>query len=732
MHRNIITILKNLTTKFDLNKLDNLIKTNKHLVKESYSLNYEYLTKNDLMRAFIFLVGFRFKDDPVLATTILLNCLEDCDSKNMNIIFKFKLVLDENTIKMIKNYIKIHGCRRYVRKFLIRKKIFYEDAFVYNIEELNKVLQDKNVNNKYTKETIFKICATINTPKFKHTKSLLKTLSIDKLIPYFPKLNKRGIRNIQILNSQGNFKTSIMPITGKGEIEDFKMNNTFNDILKYFLKDISIKSFYDADIIINYFNQKMKNIKKKEIKDKDNEFYNSDDSNSLIITNRIDETLHITEYSTFKNEFINKVIIPKIKSHNFYNRYIGINFFLTIAENNDIEYYKDCILDLVFDKCHEIRDSVKGFIPRIITNYFSYITYLKSDDVAIIDGTINILEYESPDKIFAYFNENILKIIINENYENINCSDKDFFLNLNDQDKIKKIIKTPIYGFIKYFATFKYKNKTLKKLISYIHKYTIKRTKKIYWKTCKECCHYFYKIGKYDKIMKTLLKTDHFGIISNIKSFLKFKNFKNKKWLEKGINKLRNRKKIVRRGGGLGVYFLILIRNGENYKSIKTELIKVLSNDGENFDTFVFNSSDRNEIIIINCLNIFYGIMEYSILKDIFFYFDLSLKALLSNSFGIKNCGCGIFCMLMKKINNKYDTLERFFKIYLEYKDLFKLYFDEGIKSKNKEIIYFILYIYDKKCLLDEKEIELVKKSKLYGEFIYLKATNILTKYINA
>lgn len=737
MKREIIDTLKKLKTKIDLNDLLKLQINNEHINPTVYCLESELFTKYEVLELFINLVGSNLKKNQDLATKILLNCLEDANLFICKLIFKKKLLINDDTKGILKRYINVNGIRTIICKLFIKNNMFFEDEHIYDIEKLNNIinnLENVDTNSIYNNEILFKICRTINTSEFKYTKKTLKQIPIDKLAYYLPKLKKKGIKNFEIL-SGNEFHKYIEVLKdkyyGSDWIEFIKKIDNFLELYNFFLTLKINDSINSIIIFMKHFKCKINELKKNS--GLDNKAYIEKCGNKIKFDDLNIKKYGMTCFDHFKSCFMYNVIIPKCKSFNFHNRYLGINLFIEMYENEDIYNNKDMIKRLIFDKSNEIRDLAKIFISFVIENYSDYINKLQSDDVAMIEGAINILEYEDKNKVYNHFMEYVLNKVdaygtceYMMELSALKISKKILSANINEE-KIKKMIKMPIYGFIKYFGHVKYIDKQLQNLIIYIHKYTIKKTKKYYWKTCKECCYYFNQIGNHERVMNTLLKTDHFGIISNIKLFVTSDNINLSKLLEKGSKKIIDKKNCIRKSGGLGVYYSILIKNKNNYTEIRNSLIRLMfvNNNTANYENIEFI---KNETIVVHCLNIFNNIIECHLFDDIELYFVLVFKALLCDSFNIKNCGCTIYCMLLQKITTRYKNINIFLNIHANCRNLIFRFLEKGLSNINKDVVYFILFLYSDLNLLTKDEIEKIEEAKKFKELILLKANHILKK----
>ncbi|KAM0674950.1 hypothetical protein GVAV_001289 [Gurleya vavrai] len=255
----------------------------------------------------------------------------------------------------------------------------------------------------------------------------------------------------------------------------------------------------------------------------------------------------------------------------------------------------------------------------------------------------------------------------------------------------------------------------------------------IIWRTLKEISVYYgNKIKNLDDIYyleEIMFKINHLGIYTHIYNILieKFKIIKcEESEIYLKINKIfheieKNNFELSRKGAGV----CLLILSFTSFEKYKYSIINFIINTLTK-KIVKIEKKDAKVIylnILIKLVNSLQNINEHEIYisKLTQFAFELSN----SNEWEIKNAVVILFSNIVSKIFGK-DAWNRNCKKDVINDNFRNEIYKTIIKTNNDNIIYMILLVYDRLTILDENEIEVIKKYTKHKGLIRLKARKIL------
>ncbi|KAM0680424.1 hypothetical protein GINT2_001484 [Glugoides intestinalis] len=509
------------------------------------------------------------------------------------------------------------------------------------------------------KKDIIRLLETINTRQFSNTKDLIKLL-IDQNSKYLPALTEIGYRNLQKI---GKIDLIASQYSYKHRSETIRV--------EYFRKINDFSSLFQF-IKFNQFIYENTNVKHLaglfEIK----------------IRVFLDTS---EEFSTNINCLYHKVLKKMCESQNPVRRCFGTALLCVLLKYKPEIVDLQLLCDLIYDVSIEIRRLASQFIYLFDSNPEQHLQLLISNETHKICGASMFLAATPPEPIF--------KLLV-EVFESGN-----------------ELLYGPMHCLnLMGYRTDEYKNFVMKVYNKYAQRN---------WKIMKECCMHFKLLERDDIIITCLLRAEHLGLICTIKEMINVEKLEIEWLIKKGIEEITKKTNNVRKSGGISQYFVLLIKNRQNYPRLKESLLELLGT------TPTLKTLNCDETVLFHTLNAFISIFD-DYADDYGFFLRLGFLSVDNISFNIKNCGFVLLCAVFKKILISQQSFDVFF---ISFKDIRKCICDIlecAIQKKNKYSVFFVLFIFQNMKSKTEYEIELIRKCKEFGGMIQFKALSITGK----
>ena len=520
-----------------------------------------------------------------------------------------------------------------------------------------------NINEDDRISIIKRLFQFINTSEFKRKKEIIKPI-IRKYSHLLPELNELGYRNFCLIKCIDIFLYDYSAIHKSETIrlQHFEQCDNFIEIFLFLKYNQMIINPLHQKKVIFDFSAKLEILK----------------ADSL--------------FPAFIELVLHGIIKQMCRSSNLTRRLLGAGLLCQIIRYSNDSTISSLINALIYDVSSEIRCLVSEFnyLDSYPTDY--HLQNLVSNDFSKICGaSIYLIDIDS------YF---IFKRLIS------------LFTSGNEN----------IYGLMYLLNKQNFISQEYSNFVNSIHKKYIGQCTEFTWRILKECCVFYNNINNYDMLMSTLLYSDHMGLIYSISDIFQLpSHLKIDNYLEKGLDFIVQNTKNVRKSGGLSIYFLKLVDNECNYLSVKAKLFNLI---GE-FHNGLITLKEKAEHILFHTLNILVSLSDKDN-DDLPFYLLLGFSCFNCPYFSAKNCGFALLSSVFKRIFFNQYTLDAFFSLNPNIRSNFLEIFMNSINQKNNISIYYCLFIYHKLLDLNPLERNAIEICKSLGEFIELKANDIL------
>ncbi|KAI5152140.1 hypothetical protein ENBRE01_2598 [Enteropsectra breve] len=706
---------------------------------------------NETFKMLVILTSFQIKTHTNRANSILLLLAKHSAPGNLKLIFKTlhisKNNINDDMIKTLKKYLFVPELNRTIAGIFEKCGISCKEALVYSIDELKEsYIQTHNKNANTLIKDFFSL---INTREFKKIRSVFIKLPFHRYLDCLPDLNETGIRNLMELKK------------GSAGIKDSKEYGTLKSILRgrtnsasEFLRIEWLKEVSDHCGIHDFF--------------RINQYFYDLDNQKLILKIIKEEKMAALKENVTK--FIENIVAKMCESKSPIRRLFGVSLLHTIGScNNSNRHILNSIKHnininrLIFDTSFEIRKSAEEIFKLLQNNHLD----LSSD--------LEKLTLETPEKHKCYE-----KQVSKEKHK---CDEEQVPNEKHEYNEDQVPNENQEYS--AYFVegnAFLLQNKTSNELVAMLNGKPESNSKEFIcpviralvmkenlangtdaliekillnnsdcdekWQIVAECCGYFYhrkntasdalRCEYFNMIlMRTLLESDHLGLISHIKDYVSSKDIRTKgifeKYLKMGITRLIDKEKNSRKSGGLSIYFTVLSSaviqgQGDNnsfaLNEIKKRLNKILGISSTEDSIAALNYTD--ESAAFHCLNVYRAMIDEQQPQNIEFYLSVAFAALKGYAFNIVNCGCAIFAALFKKIHVKYVSFDVLLVLEGNLRSFLYKNLKSSVETKEKLLSYFLLFIFERITGLSQDERNLIEKCRAFGEFNSLKANSLL------
>lgn len=684
------------------------------------------MTDDDITTTRILLISLKCREDRALAGSLLIRCAEDASPFNLDLIFKKLDLTSSGALSLCRRYICIPRYRHTIASLFRKSGVFCEEAHVYDIRRLQRFVGRKHRHvpdgteeadaEPRSSSALHRLCGTINTPEFKITKKTLLSLPFYNSLEYFPVLTEQGIRNYRELTGGSIFEHGLVAgsafhVSETVRVEHFGTLTTHSEILEYFRYNQFIEDLGNQKRLVGYFADRIRLSGAAQDK---------------------------AAFKGFIDTIVETVVVKMCDSTSLPRRHLGACLLLAVLGLvGSTDAHMPLIDRLVYDKAHEIRTLVSVLCPKMGSCYAFPVHNLFSHHYYMIFGATSYLRGGSPERLLG-----ILRAVLSTKVSGGGLADflEDKIKEEGDREVLEqmqalsietdtdRLVRLPIFGLVHCLAVMGCASGVLRTLVDSLYGSTLGKEDTLSWRTLKECCFYYHRLGNVDILMRTLLCCDHFGITSSIKSYLVLDAQSTERYLPWGIECIENKKNNTRKSGGLSVFFLALVQNRANYECVKRRIVGLLYDEGIQAEGSCGRELNGDEAVVFHCLNILRSFVEDCLGDDVFFYFDLSLQSLLHSSFNIKNCGCAIFGALAKKILTRHRTFDALFLVDQRLRDRVHGCLLRAISSLDLRVVYFILFVYRRTDQLTQREVAAAKAYLALGGFVRLQAAKVISR----
>lgn len=522
---------------------------------------------------------------------------------------------------------------------------------------LKLTCEDAYIYSSIEEKDITSLFKTINTRQFRNTKDMIKPL-IDQNSKCLPILTEMGYRN---LLKMGKIDLISSQYSYKHRSETVRV--------QYFRKITEISSLFQF-IKFNQFIYEYTNLKLI----------------SKLFEMKIRTFLDKTEeISGHINSLYNNMLKKMCKSNNPVRRCLGAELLCVLLKYKPELIDLQLLYDLVYDVSIEIRKLASQFTYLLELNPEQHLKNLVSNETHKICGASAFLARGSPEPVFNLFIE--------------------LFESGNEL----------IFGPMHCLNLMGYRTDEYKEFVMKVYNKYAQGN----WKIMKECCMHFKMIGRDDIIINCLLQAEHLGLVCTIKEMINVEKLEIEWLIRNGVKEIIKKTNNVRKSGGISQYFVLLVKNKQNYPMIKARLLDLIGS------TASLKTLKCDETVLFHTLNAFISIFD-DYADDYEFFLRLGFLCVDNISFNIKNCGFVLLGAVFKKILISQQSFDVFFLSFKAIRKGICKILECAIEQKNRHSIFFALFILENVKSKTQHEFELIKKCERFDGMIKFKALSIL------